>query len=217
MEARPDTDFGISDDKIIKKIKPLWIWNHDSEKSLLKSIFNLLKNAQETVYNAHKGMVSPVLCGIGITSSDIPILFELFKRYQILTNAEAFSFQNKFRVVDLSQLSISTFKISNNFLYPKSKSHIINKYISKTPFEQGKVVWKLYESKYYNQIESRVMDELIYTHKSYQLIISELGHYKSLEMKAKRLDKMRVKHEGQIDYRPDQTISPVDEADTRAV
>lgn len=44
------------------------------------------KTACEQVKNAHEGAVSAILCGIGITSSDVPILFELFKRFHILSN-----------------------------------------------------------------------------------------------------------------------------------
>lgn len=135
-------------------------------------------------------MVSPVLCGIGITSSDIPILFELFKRFQILTNQEAFKFQNSFRVVDLSQLAIGTFNNPNNFLYPKTKSHILNKYMPGTKFETGKTVWQLYESKSHEEIQQRVVSEIFSTHRCYELIKTDLETFKSLELRKKNLKRV---------------------------
>lgn len=140
-------------------------------------------------------MVSPILCGIGITTSDLPILIELFKRYKILTNAEAFVFQNKFRVVDLSQLSISTFNNGNNFLYPKSKNEILLKYINGKKFESGKAVWELYESKDYAGIEERVLDEVTSTHKCYKLINDDLHNFKALEKAEKKRMKDILKNE----------------------
>jgi hypothetical protein len=189
LSARPDKDFGIAEEKISRKIQSLWLWNSHSEKKLLESIYNYLKRIQETTSNAHEGKISAVLCGIGITSSDIPILFDLFKRYKILSNTEAFSFQNKFRVVDLSQLSIATFNNSNNFLYPNSKNNILNKYMNGKTFESGKIVWELYESKSYDQIASRVIDEIISTHKCYELIKCDIDNFKKLEARVKRLER----------------------------
>jgi len=187
--ANPTRDFELTDLKIKNKIKSLWRWNYQSERKVLEAVYTLLNDVIELVKNTHKGKVSPILCGIGITTSDIPILVELFKRYKILTNAEAFVFQNKFRVVDLSQLSISTFNNGNNFLYPKSKNEILNKYLSGQKFESGKVVWELYESKDYIEIESRVINELIATHKCYKLINDDLHKFKRLEMADKKRKK----------------------------
>ncbi|WP_336365467.1 hypothetical protein [Marinobacter sp. C2H3] len=188
--ANPEKDFGITESEVYKKTKSLWLWEHRSEKELLQRIHNILKGAHEIVWNAHNGAISPVLCGIGITSSDIPILFELFKRFGILTNSEAFTFQNSFRVIDLSQLSIATFKNQNSFLYPKTKSHILNKYISGLKFASGKSVWELYESKDFKKIKERVLSEVYATHRCYELIKSNLDKFKTLELSQKKREKI---------------------------
>jgi len=196
FSVNPTRDFEITDFKIKNKIKSLWLWNYQSEKQVLEAIYTLLNDVLKLVRKTHKGMVSPILCGIGITTSDIPILIELFKRYQILTNAEAFVFQNKFRVVDLSQLSISTFNNGNNFLYPKSKNEILIKYTNGKKFESGRVVWELYESKDYASIEERVLDEVVSTHKCYELINNDLHKFKALEKAEKKRMKDILKNEG---------------------
>ncbi|WP_223513040.1 hypothetical protein [Pseudomonas sp. GL-B-19] len=193
LVANPEKDFHISKSEISRKTQSLWLWGHDSERELLERIYLILKTAHDKVRDAHGGTVSPVLCGIGITSSDIPILFELFKRFQILTNQEAFKFQNSFRVVDLSQLAISTFNNPNNFLYPKTKSHILNKYMPGTKFETGKTVWQLYESKSYEEIQQRVVSEIFSTHRCYELIKADLEVFKCLELRNKKLEKSKAK------------------------
>lgn len=193
LAANPAKDFGLSDSDVHKMIKSVWLWEHGSEKELLQQIYDILKSAHDIVRNAHEGAVSPILCGIGITSSDVPILFELFKRFNILSNAEAFSFQNCFRAIDLSQLAIATFNNQNNFLYPKTKGIILNKYLPDTTFETGKSVWELYEMKRYDNIQARVLEEVAATYRCYELIKSDITRFKSLELNHKKNEKLANK------------------------
>lgn len=191
--ANPEKDFGVTEPEILKKTKSLWLWEHNSEKELLLKIYSTLKYTYDAVRNAHDGAVSPILCGIGISSSDVPILFELFKRFNILTNQEAFYFQNGFRIIDLSQLALATFNNQNYFLYPKTKNHILNKYLPGTKFETGKSVWELYESKDYEIIQARVLSEVYSTHRCYELIKSDIDKFKSLEASHKKSEKLASK------------------------
>lgn len=193
LVANPERDFNIAKSEVHKKTKSFWLWEHATEKEVLENIYALLKAACDKVKSAHDGAASAILCGIGITSSDVPILFDLFKRFHILSNQDAFAFQNSFRVIDLSQLAIGTFNNPSNLLYPKSKSHILNKYMHGTKFEPGKSVWQLYEAKSYAEIQSRVLDEVYSTHKCYELIQSDFALFKSLEAKNKRYEKLLSK------------------------
>ncbi len=194
--ANPEKDFETTELRISNKIQSHWLWDHQSESKLIESIYVLLKSALDVVHKAHDGAISPILCGIGVTSSDVPIIFELFKRYKILTNAEAFVFLNKFRVVDLSQLSISTFNNSNYFLYPKSKNHILNKYLNEKKIETGRSVWDLYESEDFDGIEARVIDEVVSTHKCYELIKKDFDKFKNLETVEKKRAKELSREQG---------------------
>ena len=194
LSANPDKDFKKSHLAINNKIISLWSWNYKTEKRLLENILDLLKSNLDIVQKAHDNKISPVLCGIGITSSDIPILFELFKRFGLLTNEEAFSFQNKFRVVDLSVLSIPIFNNSTYFLYPKSKNIILNKYLENTKFESGKIVWDFFEAKKYFEIENRVKEELFHTYKCYKFLRDDFIEFKALEkIEKKKIKRMEVK------------------------
>jgi hypothetical protein len=193
LAANPDKDLSNTSRNIEKKVQSLWLWNYKSERELLEKIYQLLKSTSDIVREAHDGKVSPILCGIGITSSDIPILFELFKRYQILTNKEAFYFQNGFRVIDISQLSIATFNNGTDFLYPKTKNLILKKYLPGKKFENGKKVWDMYDSKAFNIIESRVIDEVMCTHECYIKILSDIRKFKILESNDKKQKKLLAK------------------------
>lgn len=191
--ANPEKDLSRSSKNLNSKIKSLWLWDKKSERELLEDIYYLLKSTSDIVKNAHNGKVSAILCGIGITTSDVPILIDLFKRYKILTNEESFKFQNEFRSIDLSQLSIATFNNANNFLYPKQKSLILQKYIPGIKFESGKSVWSMYDDKQFDQIESRVIDEVVCTHECYIKILSDIREFKRLEKDHKRQQKLLAK------------------------
>lgn len=192
LKANPEKH--LTDTSIVteKNVKSLWLWNHGSERQLLIQIYHILKSAYDLVFKAHEGKVSPILCGIGISSSDVPILFELFKRYNILSNSEAFYFQNKFRVIDISQLAMSTFNNSSNFIYPKQKSQILQKYMPKKKFENGKNVWSLYDKKDTSSIESRVIDEVLCAYHCYMRILKDLRYFKYLEKNKKKIDSART-------------------------
>jgi len=191
--ANPKRDIKCSTHTVANNIQSFWLWNYQSEKDLLSEIYELLKNTLSLVHKAHKKKVSPLLCGIGISSSDVPVLIELFKRYKILSNAEAFRFQSNFRVMDLSQLGIVCFNNGNDFLYPKIKNELLNKFMPGTKFESGKSVWDLYESKDYTGITERVNDEIISTHHIYKSLLSEYRGFKRLEKEEKRRIKIAEK------------------------
>ena len=157
-----------------RRTKSLWLWNYQSERDLLEKIISYLKDNSYNYQRDGNEYASSVLCGIGITSSDIPILFELFKRYNLLSNSEAFVFQHSFRIVDLSQLAISEFNNKRNFLYPITKDQLLSKYVAGEKFESGKEVWKQYEKKLYRKIEGRVKREIMATHDCYIEILKEI-------------------------------------------
>lgn len=195
--ANPGSDFDVTDKYLDSKTKSLWLWQHNSERDLLLKVYQILKKAEETVSNAHDNRLSPLLCGIGISSSDTPILFELFKRYQILSNIEAFKLQSRFRSIDLSQLAITMFNNSNHFLYPKTKNVILNKYFRDVKFDKSESVWELYENNDFKSIESRTRDEVFYTHKCYEKIYADILKFKNLEKYDIRRKKLALKNENE--------------------
>lgn len=191
--ANPKTDLVDELRPSDRRIKSSWLWNYSSERALIQSIYSVLVKTHDVVLKQNGGKVSPILCGIGIISSDVPILFELFKRYKLLSNSDAFYFQNKFRVLDISQLAIATFNNNSDFLYPKQKKLILNKYIPEQSFADGKSVWDLYDAGEYSQIESRVHEEVAVTQQSYIKILSDYRKFKGLERFQKRAERDRAK------------------------
>ncbi len=188
--ANPAYDFDKSTSRIRKRANSFWLWNYKSESELVHSIARYLIEVCEYVRKPHKGTVSPILCGINITSSDVPVIFELFKRFKALSNHEAFDLQNKFRVIDLSSLAIPAFNNASYFLYPQAKNNILNKYQRGKKFEDGRIVWTLYDDKKLLEIEERVLDEVIASIEIYRDLKQDFDKYKRLE----KNDLKRRKH-----------------------
>ncbi|WP_218938225.1 hypothetical protein [Parashewanella tropica] len=192
LSVNPQVNFAQTDHKNRSEVKSFLIWNYNSERELLVDIFRFIKRESELVRKSHQGRHSSVLCGIGITSSDVPVLFELFKRYNILSNSDAFIFQNELRVLDLSQLALVSFNCKSDYLYPKAKNDILNKYQPGKRFECGSSVWGLYEDKKYTDIEDRVVDEVMCTFFSYKSILKDIRNFKALEAEDKKRAKLKL-------------------------
>jgi hypothetical protein len=190
LSVNPEVNFNQTNKKNKSEIKSFWIWNYNSEKELLIDIYTFIKKNSDIVRKAHQERHASILCGIGITYSDVPVLFELFKRYQILSNSQAFIFQNELRYVDLSQLALMSFNCKKDYLYPKTKSHILNKYQPGKKFECGKSVWGLYEDKNFTGIENRVVDEVMCTFFAYKSLLDDIRKFKALEASKKKRMKL---------------------------
>ena len=192
LSVCPEVNFTQSDQKNENEIRSFWIWDYNSEKELLDAIYDFIKKNSDVVRKAHQGRHSSVLCGIGITSSDIPVLFELFKRFKLLSNADAFVLQNEIRSIDLSQLALMSFNCKSDYLYPKTKNDILNKYQQGKKFECGTSVWALYEENRFKDIELRVVDEVMCTFGVYKSILEDIRKFKKLEANEKKRLKLEL-------------------------
>ncbi|MRI34831.1 hypothetical protein EOPP23_17785 [Endozoicomonas sp. OPT23] len=187
MAASASQDLHDGIDNYSGKMDAFWLWNYPSEAELVEAVFYYLSNIAEQGSRNGNRRVSPLLCGIGITHSDLPVLLDLFRRYGLLDNPKAFVFQNQFRSLDLSQLAVAMFNNSNRLLYPKAKNTILSKYTPDTLFESGRAVWTLYEQEKYRIIEERVVEEIACTHRGYVGILDDIRYLKGLEQEDKEM------------------------------
>lgn len=166
-----------------------------NRKKLLQAIYKYLKEIEAQVYKHFHGIVSPVVCGIGISNSDIPVLFHLLNKYTIDTSLKLFELQNTLKILDLSQLSVGTFNKKDHFLYPKTKNEILSKYLQGERMESGISVWELYETQEFSKIESRVIEEVNSTVSCYKSIKQNFDFLKQLEAEHKMQIKKTFRQE----------------------
>ncbi len=184
--ANPVSDLAPSGHSQMKKMKSFWLWQHKTEQQLLRAIYEYLKQIKGEVFKHLGDRVSPVMCGIGISNSDLPVLNHLFNKHLTDTSDKLFEFQNSFRVIDLSQLAIAAFNHNGPFLYPKTKNEVTSKFLSGKRMEDGRSVWELYEREEFGKIEARVIEEISLTISCYKAIKENFDLFKQLELKHKK-------------------------------
>jgi len=113
----------------------------------------------------------PVLCGIGITCSDLPVLHGLFRKHRILSETDDFVFQSKFRVLEQSVAGPAINLSANRFLYPSRKNELSN-WLGTEMISGAKGVLKLFESKEYKSIQDRSVDEIQLSFQLYKRTLS---------------------------------------------
>lgn len=164
-----------------KFVDSFFIWNYPNEKNLINSIYIYLKKIMDEVKNNTNNKISPNLCGIGITHSDIQILIQLIIKHRILTPYEAFEFINNFRSVDLSVLGLGAINNPDMNLYPRTKNQLVKSHFPEKKFESGKIVWDLYENRKFKSIEKRVKHEIVFTYELYKLLSRDFNYSNKLK------------------------------------
>lgn len=137
-----------------------WEWTHGSEKALLQAVYGLLRHQWKSI-SAKSGAGSLMLGGIGISHSDVPALLWKFRSHKTADPNEVYDTVCGCRQVDLSQSTFCQFSVNTGyFAYPKSKSHLYQKYLSGKKMESGKSVWKSYDARDFEAIERRSAEEV---------------------------------------------------------
>ena len=128
----------VHDKAISKKIRSYWLWEHENnERALLETILDVLVEVSEKVSKAHNGTRSAVLCGIGISSSDVPILFiSVLEKQRLLKGLELAIdvFKNRDQRISTSKLNDTILPFIQKVPPPAIKGKYIKiKYCTQLP------------------------------------------------------------------------------------
>ncbi|MFW9996613.1 MAG: hypothetical protein ACFFD4_31510 [Candidatus Odinarchaeota archaeon] len=146
-------------------IHQFWLWREGcSEEQLLKKIYDYLSSAWERadlenipIKLSQKDLI---LAGINIANIDLPYLYNRMNKYQIATSEELFSVILPVKVIDLSQIGTLLFK-NGNILYPPTTNGLKHRLQLTTPDKpSGSKVWDQFDTKDYQGIEQRTMQEV---------------------------------------------------------
>ncbi len=160
-----------SDEELRSQMVSHWDWRKGDEQKKIVTQFSALLGTElkqfkkSAFYNRESNVV---LCGIGIVTSDIPALHDLFRLHMVRQANEIFPFQNRFRVLDLSTMGTAAFNGSKSFLYPLSKKELMRSLDLPVDLAKAQDVWDMYDASEFKAIEQRSIDEVILSIRMYQ-------------------------------------------------
>lgn len=148
-------------DKLEKPVE-VWQWKFGSEKDVLQKIFDILqKEWKSQKSKGDKRFPSLMLCGIGISKSDIPALLMRMIANKIDNPTRIYDLICGCQQIDLSVATYCQFSFNHKyFSYPKNKSQLYQKYLEGKKMESGKSVWDLYDNSDFLAIENRTLEEI---------------------------------------------------------
>lgn len=148
---------------MLDKIEParkIWEWHSGSEKAVLQEFLRILKHEWQPIESRDQ-LGSLMLCGIGISHSDVPSMLAKMTSHQLDSPERIYDLLCGCRQIDLSTATYCQFSFNQAyFAYPKTKSHLYQKYLDGKKMESGKSVWEHYEQKDYAAIEARSVAEI---------------------------------------------------------
>jgi hypothetical protein len=144
----------------LEPAKQIWEWRAGSEKQVLQQTLDLLK-AEWREIEKKPDLGSLMLCGVGISHSDIPALLAKTVAHELDSPVRIHDLLCGCRQIDLTTATYAQFSFNNAyFAYPKSKAHLYQKYLGTKGVGSGTVVWELFEKGNYAAIEARALSEV---------------------------------------------------------
>lgn len=175
---------------VLKPPVQIWEWTAGSEKRVLEEILALLKCEWKALDRGDRG--SLMLCGIGISHSDVPALLAKMNTLRIALPTLIYDYLCGCRQIDLSTATYCQFSSKTRyFSYPKSKAMLYDKYLA----EPGKVapstsVWDDYETGRFSSIEARTQLEVDHTISIYKRMFEIRRETEGIMARFKKLQKL---------------------------
>lgn len=150
------------------KYDHFWLWKEKNEESLVKKIYDYVKSEWHNFEGTNSQQADLILCGLGISRLDVPVLYIRSMHYGVDDPEEIFYTFCKTKQVDLSNVAIPL--IYGDVLYPSHWNQISRRFKIGENKESGTKVWEYYDQKKLSTIEKRTKDEVKDCIKFYDLI-----------------------------------------------
>ena len=139
----------------------IWIWKEGDEKQVITKIYEYFQECWKPMANKDAEQADLILCGTGITRSDIPVLYIKSIQHGIDTPANLFDCFFKAKPVDFSEATIPYFRPEPRILYPKTTNRILEKFKIRSFKDSSTSVWDLYDNREHARIEKRTTHEVL--------------------------------------------------------
>ena len=146
------------------EITGFWIWDYDDEKSMLSAIVKYLRECWEELEGKSDREADLIVCGIGTSRFDLPVIAFRCNELDVETSAEVWSILFTTKQVDLSNVGISFPSQRDRsgcwVLYPKTANELCKEFGVKSSKPSGKKVWDMFEEGDYQGIKRRTEGEV---------------------------------------------------------
>jgi hypothetical protein len=150
-----------------------WFWDYKNEKQLLKVIFDYFKESWDSIRDKEPRHADLILCGIGISRFDLPILYIRSLIKKIDTNENIFELYFKTKPVDLSNVTIPFFN-REKVMYPKTANQILTRFSLEKNLASSMNVWEKFDNKDYEWIQQRTENEVKNSIKLYTILCNRI-------------------------------------------
>ncbi|MDO9523652.1 MAG: hypothetical protein Q7J08_08095 [Methanocorpusculum sp.] len=138
-----------------------WMWREGGEREVVTSLYQVFANMWANVKDKKMIQADPVVCGVGISTFDMPFLLAKCLQYQVAPLEEIYNTIGKCRVVDLSVAGIGFIPTQNPILHPCSHNQLADALLPERERKPtGKKVWEMMDAKDYGAVERRCESEV---------------------------------------------------------
>ena len=146
------------------EMKNFWIWDYDDEKTMLLEIVEHFKDCWTPLKGKEDREADLIVCGIGISRFDMPIIAFRCNELGVATNEEIWELLFTTKQVDLSNIGIAYANKRDCkgswVLYPKTANELCKEFGVSSAKPSGKKVWDMYQEEDYLGIQTRTEGEV---------------------------------------------------------
>lgn len=143
-----------------EEYRPYWVWREGDEETVLRRIYEMFMESWERMRDKDPMQADLILCGIGISRFDIPVIFFRSMQYDFASHEDLFECYFKTKHVDLSDVGIPLFNHVGPVFYPKTANLLMKRLGIRKEKESGMRVWEMYDAGKHEEIERRTSDEI---------------------------------------------------------
>ena len=174
----------IKEEKYEIKFEHHWLWDYKDEKDLLKTIFQYFQDSWDQIKEKEPRHADLILCGIGITRFDLPILYIRSIANKVSKPEKLFDLYFKTKPVDLSNVCIPFFN-REKVMYPKTANQILSRFNIDKEKSSSMSVWQKYDEKDFDWIAQRTEEEVKDAITLYNLIFTKICGKRKINKKPK--------------------------------
>ena len=146
------------------KMANFWIWDFEDESSMLSAMVEYLRGCWTTLEGKKDREADLVLCGIGISRFDVPVIAFRCNELGVETNEELWEALFTTKQVDLSNVGIAYPSERDRrdkwALYPRTANELCREFGVSSVKPSGKRVWDMFAEGDHQGIRSRTEGEV---------------------------------------------------------